>query len=260
RREVHPQGRARWRARARAPDGPLLRALRGGHRAGRAHGSGGQALRCLRSARWLADARARGRGRRLGDRPARGPRPGGRPPGPVARERGHRWHDLRGRGLLSHGGQARPLVRQRPERGSIRVKGIYLDWNATTPPHPDVLAAMCDAAERAWANPSSVHGAGRRAKAVVESAREILAERIGFSPRDIVFTSGGTEANNLALFRLFRGAEGLLVTSRLEHPSITQAAEALEARGIHVVWLPVPPSGRIDPDDVHKALRESTKA
>lgn len=140
------------------------------------------------------------------------------------------------------------------------MKGIYLDWNATTPPHPDVLAAMCDAAERAWANPSSVHGAGRRAKAVVESAREILAERIGFSPRDIVFTSGGTEANNLALFRLFRGAEGLLVTSRLEHPSITQAAEALEARGIHVVWLPVPPSGRIDPDDVHKALRESTKA
>lgn len=139
------------------------------------------------------------------------------------------------------------------------MRGIYLDWNATTPPHPDVLQAMHETAERAWANPSSVHGAGRKAKAAVESAREVLAARIGYSARDIVFTSGGTEANNLALLRLFAASlDGLLVTSRLEHPSVTALAEALEGRGLKVCWLPVPSSGRIDPEDVRRALREAT--
>lgn len=141
------------------------------------------------------------------------------------------------------------------------MSGIYLDWNATTPPHPDVLAAMREAAEQAWANPSSVHGAGRRAKAVVESAREILAERIGYSARDIVFTSGGTEANNLALLRPFATSlEGILVTSRLEHPSITALAEDLEGRGLKVHWLPVPSNGRIDPDEVRRALSQEAAA
>ena len=79
------------------------------------------------------------------------------------------------------------------------MRHVYLDWNATTPPHPDVLEAMRAAAAVAWANPASVHGPGRRARAFVEDARESVAALVGMDPRDVVLTSGGTEANNLAL-------------------------------------------------------------
>ena len=82
-----------------------------------------------------------------------------------------------------------------PEQASI-----YLDWNATAPPHPDVIAAMQRALESAWANPASVHAMGRNARAQVENAREAVAALTGFHPRDVLLTSGGTEANNLALF------------------------------------------------------------
>jgi cysteine desulfurase len=127
---------------------------------------------------------------------------------------------------------------------------LYFDWNATTPPHPDVLAAMARAAAEAWANPASVHAEGRRARAVVEEARAAVAELAGVDARDVVFTSGATEANNLAL----RSAPAL-VTSRLEHPSVTRVAEALADAGRPVVWLPVPSSGRIDPDEVARHVR-----
>lgn len=127
---------------------------------------------------------------------------------------------------------------------------VYLDWNATTPPHPDVLAAMNDAARTAWGNPSSVHATGRRARASVEAAREAAARLLQVEARDIVFTSGGTEANNLAL----SGATGL-ATSRLEHPSVVRVAEELEVRRIPIEWLPVPPSGAIEPDAVSRALQ-----
>src|SRR5688572_11616387 len=93
---------------------------------------------------------------------------------------------------------------------------IYLDWNATTPPSPAVLRAMAGAAGF-WANPASVHALGRAARAVVESARERLADVLSVHPRDLVFTSGGTEANNLALHD-----RAMLVTSRLEHPSVVK--------------------------------------
>lgn len=136
---------------------------------------------------------------------------------------------------------------------------VYLDWNATTPPHADVLEAMRDAAQSHWANPSSLHAAGRAAKAVVEQARERIAQLMGFCARDVLFTSGGTEANNLALLRPFQGAAGAIVagtciTSRLEHPSVVAVVEQLEARGVRAVWLEVPPSGRLEPDDVSRAL------
>jgi len=127
---------------------------------------------------------------------------------------------------------------------------IYLDWNATTPPYPEVLQAMALAAEVAWGNPASVHGHGRRARAEVESLREALAEALGFSARDIILTSGGTEANNLGL-----SAATALVTSRLEHPSVVRLAEALAARGRVVRWLPVPSSGRLEPAAVHEACQ-----
>jgi cysteine desulfurase len=137
----------------------------------------------------------------------------------------------------------------------------YLDWNATTPPHPDVLDAMNAAARGAWANPSSLHQAGRAARAVVDEAREAVATLVGLSARDVVFTSGGTEANNLALVRPFfrddGAALGTCVTSRLEHPSVTAVAELLERRGVRVVWLEASPSGRIDAEQVGRALAEA---
>ncbi|HET9953924.1 MAG TPA: cysteine desulfurase family protein [Polyangiaceae bacterium] len=119
---------------------------------------------------------------------------------------------------------------------------IYLDWNATTPPHPDVLKAMLAAATTAWGNPASVHGSGRRARVLVEELREELASALQVHPRDVVLTSGGTEANNLGLAH----ASGL-VTSRLEHASIVRVAEAMEAAGKPVRWLPVATTGQIDP-------------
>ncbi|WP_437683009.1 cysteine desulfurase family protein [Sorangium sp. So ce131] len=137
------------------------------------------------------------------------------------------------------------------------ARAIYLDWNATTPPHPEVLAAMQAAAEVAWANPASVHGPGRRARAFIERAREAVARLTGFDARDVTFTSGGTEANNLALWHAFgdlNGAAGALVVSRLEHPSVTRAAEGLAARGVHVAWVDPEPSGRVAPEALAAAM------
>ncbi|WP_437492923.1 cysteine desulfurase family protein [Sorangium sp. So ce1014] len=131
---------------------------------------------------------------------------------------------------------------------------IYLDWNATTPPHPEVLAAMQAAAEVAWANPASVHGPGRRARAFVEQAREAVARLTGFDARDVTFTSGGTEANNLALGHAFGDEAGALVVSRIEHPSVTRAAEGLAARGVHVAWVDPEPSGRVAPEAIADAI------
>lgn len=126
---------------------------------------------------------------------------------------------------------------------------IYLDWNATTPPHPAVLAEMARAAEESWGNPASTHGVGRKARARVEDAREKLAEICAVHARDVLFTSGGTEANNLAL----ANAPGLAL-SRLEHPSVTRVAEQLEQRGIPVAWVEVPASGRLEPEAYREAL------
>ncbi|WP_437563813.1 cysteine desulfurase family protein [Sorangium sp. So ce542] len=145
---------------------------------------------------------------------------------------------------------------------------IYLDWNATTPPHPEVLAAMQAAAEAAWANPASVHGPGRRARAFIEQAREAVARLTGFDARDVTLTSGGTEANNLALLHAFgdeagAGAAGVpaagrlhgaLVVSRIEHPSVTRAAEGLAGRGVHVAWVDPEPSGRVAPEAIGAAI------
>lgn len=134
---------------------------------------------------------------------------------------------------------------------------VYLDWNATTPPHPDVLEAMRDAEARAWGNPASVHGDGRLARAVVEDARAEVAALTGVDARDVVFTSGGTEANNLAVRALAGLAGGTIVTSRLEHPSITQVVEALEREGrARARWLRVTEDGRVDLDDLDRALGE----
>jgi cysteine desulfurase len=126
---------------------------------------------------------------------------------------------------------------------------VYLDWNATTPPLEAVVEAMAQAARQSWGNPASVHQSGRQARDLVETAREAIARVVGAEARDIVLTSGGTEANNLALHRA-----PALVTSQLEHPSVTRVAEELERRGVPVRWLEVPESGRLEPASLGAAL------
>src|SRR5262245_42589980 len=110
---------------------------------------------------------------------------------------------------------------------------------------------MADAAEDGWGNPASVHAAGRRARAVVEDARAAVARLLGRSERDVWFTSGGTEANNLAL-----AGAAAIVTSRTEHPSIVRVAEAAERSGVLVRWLAVSENGLVDPGEVAAALGE----
>lgn len=133
----------------------------------------------------------------------------------------------------------------------MSARRVYLDWNATAPPWPEVVEVMRQTALEAWANPSSVHAEGRKARAIIETLREAIAQLVEADPRDVILTSGGSEANALAL----NGARAL-VASRLDHPSVTRAAEALGDRGVAVAWLPVAPSGRLAPDSVRSALAE----
>ncbi|HSC86951.1 MAG TPA: aminotransferase class V-fold PLP-dependent enzyme [Polyangiaceae bacterium] len=132
---------------------------------------------------------------------------------------------------------------------------VYLDWNATTPQHPDVLAAQEAARPLAWANPASVHKAGRAARRIQEDTREQLARALSVHPRDVLFTSGGTEANHLAL----SGATSL-ITSRLEHPSVAATADELARRGVPVEWLAVPSQGRLEPASIGEALARLTSS
>ena len=125
---------------------------------------------------------------------------------------------------------------------------MYLDWNSTAPVLPEVQRAMHEAEAHGWANPASVHRLGRAARDQIEVARRALGSLLGVNARDVVFTSGGTEANNMALL----GAPAL-VTSRLEHPSVTRTAELL-AETIPVIWLAATPSGLIDPEQVLEVL------
>lgn len=139
---------------------------------------------------------------------------------------------------------------------------VYLDWNATTPPLPEVVAAMTAAAGEAWGNPSSVHGHGRAARSRVEGAREAVAALAQVDLRDVFLVSGGTEANNIALRSAFPltvagAAPPWLVTSRLEHPSVTRVAEELVREGrARVRWLAVNADGTVDVADLRRALGE----
>lgn len=138
---------------------------------------------------------------------------------------------------------------------------VYLDWNATTPPLPEALDAMRDVAARAWGNPASIHADGRAARSVVEDARAAVARLTGSDARDVLFTSGGTEANNLALRSAVASGCTVLVTSRLEHPSVTRVADALAREGhVRVRWVGVTEGGALDLADLEAALGEAAGA
>ena len=134
---------------------------------------------------------------------------------------------------------------------------VYLDFNATTPPLAEVLDAQREAARAAWANPSSIHEDGRRARAVVEDARAQVAALAGCDPRDVVFTSGGTEANNLGVRSAMAKRPGALVTSRLEHASVVKVAEALEREGREVHWARADACGAVDVGALSKYVQNT---
>ncbi|MEA2433705.1 MAG: cysteine desulfurase [Actinomycetota bacterium] len=137
----------------------------------------------------------------------------------------------------------------------------YLDHAATTPVLPEVKDAMAGALDVDFGNPSSVHAAGRRARQLVEDARERVALAIGASPAEIVFTGGGTEADNLALkgaVEKLRGNGDHVVVSAIEHHAVLDPAAWLGRRGFELTVVPVSPDGLIDPERVAEAVRPST--
>ncbi|MCD4750518.1 MAG: cysteine desulfurase [Thermoanaerobaculales bacterium] len=137
---------------------------------------------------------------------------------------------------------------------------IYFDYNATTPIDPRVARAMRPFLTGFFGNPSSVHLAGRQAREAVENARRQVAEGIGCRSEGIIFTSGGTESNNMAIHGLLpRGGGGHVVTSAVEHPAIMEVVRSLQERGlISLTIVGVDEWGRVDPVDVEGALRPET--
>jgi len=138
---------------------------------------------------------------------------------------------------------------------------IYLDHAATTPMHPAVLEAMLPYFTSAFGNPSSLHRFGRDAKAGLTAARDSLAARLGCSPAELVFTSGGTESDNLALFgaALAAGAERRrIVTTAVEHHAVLHATEELARLGFEVIYAPVDAEGRVDMEALAAAIDDKT--
>ena len=122
---------------------------------------------------------------------------------------------------------------------------LYLDHNATTPPDPEVIAAMDAAWREAYGNPGSRHAAGRRARRALEDARELVAGILGARPAEVVFTSGGTESNNTALFGYTQGAPAAIALPAGEHPSIEMAVRRREAQGWQRISLPLDQHGLV---------------
>src|SRR5918996_3426141 len=141
------------------------------------------------------------------------------------------------------------------------MRRIYLDYNASTPIDPAVAAAMRPYLEAAFGNPSSGHWAAAPAKVALEAARGQVAALLGCAPDEVVFTSGGSEANNLALKGVFfarRDKGDHIVTTAIEHPAIIEPCRFLERLDARVTYLPVDRSGRIDPDDLRRAITPRT--
>jgi cysteine desulfurase len=141
------------------------------------------------------------------------------------------------------------------------MKTICLDYNASTPIAPEVVDAMRPFLNRHYGNPSSPHWAGAPAKQAIEKARSQVATLLGCSPPEIIFTSGGTEANNHAIkgaFFALRQCGNHIVTTQIEHPAVLQPCRFLETVGAEVTRLPVDGAGMVDPDDVRKAITPRT--
>jgi cysteine desulfurase len=143
----------------------------------------------------------------------------------------------------------------------FRDMSIYLDYNSTTPTDPRVLAAMLPYLAENFGNANSIHSAGQRARAAVDSARQSVAELLGAKSSEIVFTCGGTESDNLAIFGIVNPCDQPrkhVVTTAIEHHAVLNTAQALEKQGVDVTYLPVSRDGIVDPEDVLEAIRPET--
>jgi cysteine desulfurase len=144
------------------------------------------------------------------------------------------------------------------------VQRFYFDHNATTPVSPEVLETAVECLGQVYGNASSIHHFGQAAKQRLEMARRQIAASIGCQPREIIFVSGGTEADNLALFGTARHpqngkqASRHVVTTAIEHPAVLNACTQLEREGVAVTYVPVGADGIVDPDDIRRALRPGT--
>jgi cysteine desulfurase len=138
------------------------------------------------------------------------------------------------------------------------MRRIYMDANATTPVLPEVLDAMHPFWSEEFGNASSIHQRGQHARAAVDRARESVAGLLGCRAAEIVFTSGGTESDNMALFGVLSPGDHLITTS-VEHHAVLHAAQELEARGVDVTFLPCTPQGLIDVAALQATLRPNTK-
>ncbi|MGH9405574.1 MAG: cysteine desulfurase family protein [Terriglobia bacterium] len=145
------------------------------------------------------------------------------------------------------------------------MRRVYLDHNATTPVDPEVFEAMRPYFTAQYGNASSIHAWGQHARAAVEDARESVAKLINADPGEIVFTSGGTESDNAAIFGVAEAAAARLanrtphvVTTAIEHPAVLNAAQALERRGVAVTYVAPGPNGVVDAESVERALTPET--
>ena len=141
------------------------------------------------------------------------------------------------------------------------MKPIYMDHSATTPVAPEVLAAMLPYFSDKFGNASSLHGFGREAKEALEESRQKLARLLNADPEEIVFTSGGTESDNIALRGIAyknRNSGRHIITSQIEHPAILETCRSLEQEGFSVTYLPVNREGLVDLSELERAIRPDT--
>ena len=141
------------------------------------------------------------------------------------------------------------------------MERIYLDHAATSPTHPEVVEKMIPYMTEIFGNPSSIHFYGRQTRHTVDEARRVCARSIHANPNEIIFTSGGTEADNLALIgvaRANRHKGNHIITTQIEHHAILHTCELLEREGFEVTYLPVDETGRVQVSDIQKALTEET--
>lgn len=143
---------------------------------------------------------------------------------------------------------------------NLKAMQIYLDYSATTPPRPEAIALMQQIMAEQWGNPSSLHHWGQQAATILELARGQVAELLNAAPESIVFTSGGTESDNLAILGVAQQytVPQHLIISTVEHSAISEPARLLERWGWQVSRLPVDASGRVSPADLKAALRPNT--
>jgi cysteine desulfurase len=142
-----------------------------------------------------------------------------------------------------------------------RMQKIYLDYNASTPLAPEVVDAMQPLLNDYYGNPSALHWAGKSVKALLHKAREQVAELIACSPREIIFTSGGSEANNFALKGFYfknQHKGNHIITSRIEHPAIMNPCKFLEKVGARVTYVDVDQYGRVSPAEIERAITKET--